>query len=357
MEQNTDTFPALEQIVRPAFLVKDGIITAANTPAKLRQFLPGLNICDMLETGADEYADLQDGQLSLMLRCNDIYYDTTLIRQGQETLFVLAPEFSQPELKALSLAAQHLREPLSNAMNNADLLLPSDTIQADPVLYEKILQINRSLYQLQRAISNMSDCAKLQQGTDVLSELRDAVQILEEILEKACAMLSASGISLKYSLPKEVIYTQVNAAILERGILNLISNAAKQSDCGAEITVTVSKTKDNICILVENTASNLSMQLQRNLFDRYLRQPDIEDGRAGIGLGLSIVRGAAYQHGGTVLTQIKDRSFRITFSVRIRSSSQNNLRTPVQLFYDYAGGRDHTLLELSDILSAELYNQ
>lgn len=353
MELNTDIFPALEQIPSPAFWVRDGKIIAINSGAKNRQFALDSEVYQMLETGAQEYEALVSGQLSLILRCNGVSYDTTVIREGQETLFVLSGEYTQPELKALSLAAQHLRGPLSTAMNNADQLLPKLTCEADPQLQQYLVQINRSLYQLQRAISNMADAGKYQSSA-VFMELRDPIHILAEILEKASTFMERSGKTLVYSLPNESVYTLINAELLERGVLNLISNAAKQST-DATVHVSVTLTGKNVCITVQNSCDS---SLTGNLFQRYLRQADIEDGRNGIGLGLAIVRGCAHAHSGTVLTDCSNRNiFKITMSLKVQSGSNQMLRTPVQLPYDYAGGRDHTLLELSDILSPHVYHE
>ncbi len=353
MELNTDTFPALEQIGRPAFTVEGTKITAANTAAQCRQFTVGTDIGEMLGAGSEQYSIMTDGQLSFVLQMCDISYDTTVIRQGQDTLLVLSSEYEQPELKALSLAAQNLREPLSNAMINADQVLPNAAIQADPVLYKQLLQINRSLHQLQRAISNMADSAKYQRIGAVAMELRDVTQIIAEILEKASALLSDSGIKLSYTLPNEAVYTLVNEEMLERGLLNLISNAAKECD-GEPIGITVGKTDKNVCITVSNACSDTT---DINLFNRYLRQPELENGKHGIGLGLSIVRGAAYTHKGTVLTERSGNILRVTMTLGIQRSSDTILRTPISLPFDYAGGRDHALIELSDVLAEDVYKQ
>lgn len=353
MELNTDIFPALEQIPSPAFLVRDGKIIALNSGAQNRLFLPDQEVFPLLETGTDEYQSLVAGQLSLILRWNDISYDTTVIREGQDTLFVLSGEYAQPELKALSLAAQHLRDPLNSAILSVDRLLPKLSDEENPEMQQQLMQINRSLYRLQRAIGNMADAAKCQSGA-VSMELRDAIQILAEILEKASAFLEQSGKKLQYSLPNKSVYTLVNADLLERSILNLISNAAKQTK-DSTIHITVGLTGKSICITVQNSCDS---KLTGNLFLRYLRQPDIEDGRNGIGLGLTFVRSCAFAHSGTVLTDLSmDDCFKITMTIKIQSSCSNMLRTPVQLPYDYAGGRDHTLLELSDVLLSNIYDK
>lgn len=353
MEVNTDIFPALEQITRPAFTVESGKITAANTAAQSRQFLVGTDISHMLETVHEEFEAMSDGQLSFVLHCNDISYDTTVIRQGQDTLFVFNSEYEHPELKALSLAALHLREPLNNAMNSTDQLLPKEAIQTDPELHRQLLQINRNLHQLHRAICNMADTAKYQRLGAVAMEFRDVIQILSEILEKASTLLSSSGKALEYTLPKETVYTLVNEEMLERSLLNLISNATKQSN-GFPVHVAVRRTDKNVCITVSNRCLDKKIA---NLFNRYLRQPEIEDGKNGIGLGLTIVRGAAYAHKGTVLTQQQNDMLQVTMSLRIQSSTDKVLRTPIQLPYDYAGCRDHTLIELSDVLTENVYDQ
>ena len=92
-----------------------------------------------------------------------------------------------------------------------------------------------------------------------------------------------------------------------------------------------------------------------NVFTRYQRQPGIEDSRFGIGLGMVLIRNAAAAHGGTVLIdQSQGSGTRVTLTIKVQQNPSNTLRSPV-LRVDYAGERDHCLLELSEILPAHLY--
>ena len=68
-----------------------------------------------------------------------------------------------------------------------------------------------------------------------------------------------------------------------------------------------------------------------------------------------IIRTAAAHHGGTVLIdQPEGVGTRITMTMSIRQSKQATLRSNV-LRVDYAGERDHGLIELSECLPTELY--
>ena len=155
---------------------------------------------------------------------------------------------------------------------------------------------------------------------------------------------------------REQVFTQGNYELLERAVYNLLSNAVKFSDKTGEITVTLNQTGKSVFLTIEDNGESIAQDLYATLFSRYQRQPGIEDGRFGIGLGLALVRSAASVHGGTVLvTGNKSGGTRVTFSIAARPSSEDTVRTPALKLSDYAGGSDHALVELSDVLPHELY--
>jgi len=68
-----------------------------------------------------------------------------------------------------------------------------------------------------------------------------------------------------------------------------------------------------------------------------------------------LIRNAAAAHGGTVLIdQPEGSGTRVTMTLAVRQNTGTQLRSPV-LRVDYAGERDHCLLELSETLPAHLY--
>ena len=106
---------------------------------------------------------------------------------------------------------------------------------------------------------------------------------------------------------------------------------------------------------VTDSGSGIAQSVRSSVFSRYLRQPALEDSRYGIGLGMVLIRTAAAHHGGAVLIdQPEGVGTRITMTMSIRQSKQATLRSNV-LRVDYAGERDHGLIELSECLPTELY--
>ena len=109
-------------------------------------------------------------------------------------------------------------------------------------------------------------------------------------------------------------------------------------------------------LTVEDHGDGIAHHVQGTLFHRYMREPAIEDSRFGLGLGMTLVRTAAALHGGTVLLE-QAGGTRVTMTMAIHKTAPQELRSPILRLGDYAGGRDLGLLEFSDSLPTDCYEQ
>lgn len=353
MEQLENIMGMLDLMVRPAFCVKDGIIAHANQGA-LRYLIPvGTPIADLLPAGLEEYAEFQDGCLFLSLELHGTPYGASVTKNSGFDIIVLEQEADQAELNAMALAAQELREPLSSVMTVADRLFP--VVSADENAQAQVARINRGLFQMLRVISNMSDAARYSQDTPCDHEVRDITGILQEIFDRAGRLIGQTDITVTFRNLNERIYTLVNEEKIERAVYNILSNAVKFTPRGGTIEASLTRRGTKLYLTVQDSGTGVDPQLRGSIHARYLREPGVEDGRFGIGLGMVLIRSAAAAHGGTVLMEHPDgRGARITMTIAIRQPSSSNFRTPV-LKIDYAGDRDHGLIELSHALPARLY--
>ena len=357
MEQINNTTAMLDLISQSAFCVKDGIIAGVNQAARQHMITEGTTIADLLLTGSREYSEFSNGCLYLTLTLSGTSFGASVTRTNDLDIFILEQEEDQAELQAMALAAQELRQPLTSIMTVADHLFPLTESQLDPSMQAQVARINRGLFQMLRIISNMSDAYRYSNDAPTRQETRDISGILDEIFQSTKPLVTHAGLQLNYTGLKESIFGLVDAEKLERAVNNILSNALKFSPVGGSIDARLTRKGTMLYLTVQNGSSGMEDDIRKNIFDRFRREPGIEDGRYGIGLGMVLLRAAAAAHGGTVLIeQNPEWGTRITMTISIRQSSEPTVHNHL-LRVDYAGERDHRLLELSESLPADLYQK
>lgn len=354
MEQINNPFPWLELMDRPAFCVKDGAVVALNAAAAHRMLDLGTNVQEILKEHYGAYQALQNGRLYVTAYIGGIPCNASVTRTLDCDIFVVNQDLDDGQLQALALAAQQLRIPLSNVMTVYDQMATNGN--DDPVSQQQASQMNQGLYQLMRIISNMSDAGYYQNAGNIAMESVDLAGVFDEIMEKVQATYSDQEITISYSGLPFSVFAVANTEKLERAVYNLISNAVKFATDGSNVDVKLGKNEDLVSFTVTNTydpASKLP-----SFWDRYRREPAIEDPRYGVGLGMTLVSSVAACHGGTVLIDHPtEGETRVTMTVSAQQKNSDAVRSPVMRIGDYAGGRDRALLELSDVLSADSYKK
>ena len=352
MDERNDIMGMLDLMVLPGFCVQNQKIIKLNPAAEGLLLAPGTDISQLLLTGRQEYAAFEGGCLYLTLSIGGLECGASVTRVGDLDVFVLEQEEDRAEFRSMALAARELREPLTNVMVTANRLFPLSAQEADPAMQEQAARLNRGLYQMLRILGNMSDAG---QDRTSRQETCDICAVMAEIFEKASALVQHTGITLSYTGPQEDIYGLADREQLERAVLNILSNAIKFSPKGGIIQAELTRSGNLLSLRVQDSGDGVPDGILRSLFRRYLRQPGIEDSRFGIGLGMVLIRNAASAHGGTVLIdQPQGSGTRVTLTMTLRQSTATQLHSPV-LRVDYAGERDHCLLELSESLPAFLY--
>ncbi len=345
MEQPNHTQTILSNLREPAFIASDGIITAVNTAAAQRFAEAGMCTADIITIGKEDYEAFHSGSLYLTICLSGTEYpcNVTALQEGQ--LFVIEEDTARAELQVLALAAQQLNMPVSEISLLVDKLSHIDA--------EEKAKISQNLFRLRRILGNMADAARLTVSTPKLTGC-EMCSVFEEILEKASALLSENGTNLVYRLPNHRVSGSASLELLRRAIYNLISNAAKFSPAGSTIEAVLTHNDKRLAFSVTSSCENMA---GGNLFNRYTRQPGLEDPRLGLGLGMTLIHAAATAHGGTVLVEkLPGGKIRFTMSLAVRQDTSGDIRSPI-LIPDIYCGSDQALIELSDVLDYRLYNE
>ena len=145
--------------------------------------------------------------------------------------------------------------------------------------------------------------------------------------------------------------------MLEQAIYDLLSNAAKFSPPGGVITVKLTHQRDRLYLTVEDQGSGIPDNVTGRIFSMYRREAGIEDGRYGLGLGISLAHQVAAAHGGTLLIEKSESGgTKVTMTLTIRKPIGAPLRSTGPVV-DTTGGWDPALVGLSDVLPSEAFRK
>lgn len=352
MTLQKDSAGILDFLICPGFCVTDHTITQCNQAAAAMLLNEGTDIRPLLLTGRAEYDDFQGGCMYLKLSIGDAVWGAAVFRRDEKDYFLLDQPDQDNVLNALALAARELRSTMTGTMICADQLsqhLESDDLEAQ----EQLSRLIRGLHRTLRLIGNMSDAHDWPHTNRQTS--CNVGKVVDEIFEKVHTLSESKGITLTYVPLEEEVFTMLDREQIERAVLNMLSNALKFTPSGGTIQVSLTRSGRILRLSVLNSGSGIPENILNTIFSRYLRQPGLEDSRFGLGLGMTLIRNAAAAHGGTVLID-QAKGCRVTITIAIRHSATASFRSPI-LGLDYAGERDHALLELSDVLPLEHYRK
>lgn len=355
MSEHTPITEILSFITAPAFSVCDGKITHCNEAAQRLLVPTGIPVVTMLQHDGTEYTGFQGDCLYITLKHNNRTFSASVIPVDHNHVFILEEDRDRTELRTLSMTAANMRQPLCDMIATTTSITSTLDTNNDPKVRTQLQNMNRNLCRMHRMLCNMSDALQYADGISNNMVCQNIVSVVEEVFQKAQNLCKQSNIQLEYRVPDQSILCAIDEPLLERGIYNMLSNAIKFSPEGAVIHAELMQRGNRIYISVKDQGSGIPAPILSTIFQRYQRQPGLEDGRFGLGLGLVLVRCAARIHGGTVLIDRPEKNgTRITVSLPIQQNVSTMLRSDITRV-DYAGGWDHSLLELSDVMPANLY--
>jgi signal transduction histidine kinase len=110
------------------------------------------------------------------------------------------------------------------------------------------------------------------------------------------------------------VIANVDAALLERVVENLVVNATKHTEKGTQIWIKARQKRKEIEIAVEDAGTGVPVELRTSIFEPFV-QGDVPSHSPGTGVGLALVSQFAKLHGGRAW--VVDRrgggaSFRVT---------------------------------------------
>ncbi|HEY8553925.1 MAG TPA: ATP-binding protein [Burkholderiales bacterium] len=230
-------------------------------------------------------------------------------------------EAAERKDRFLAILAHELRNPLSAIYNGVQVLRAEAGRSPRTLRIHELL--DRQVGHLTRLIEDLLDVSRLTSGRIRLKkEPVDLAAIVGRALDTARPLIEARKHRLTLDLTPEPVYVDGDPVRLVQMLDNLLSNAAKYTDEGGAISVSLAVERngagEQAVIRVRDNGSGIPPHLLDRVFDLFARADTPGNhSRGGLGIGLSLVRGVAELHGGTVAAQSEGPGCGSEFTVRL----------------------------------------
>jgi signal transduction histidine kinase len=211
-----------------------------------------------------------------------------------------AAEASDRKSDFLALIGHELRNPLAAITTAAALL--KQRAAGTGACTSQVDVIARQCQHMFRLVDDLLDVARIEkQKLHLQKQLVDLRTIVSEAVDARRRQVEYHRHVLEMDLGFEPVLLDVDPDRIAQVVSNLVDNAAKYTPDGGTITVTLSRTTRDVHIVVSDTGNGLPADQLTDIFEPFT-QLDMSSriARAGLGLGLPLVRSLVELHGGTV---------------------------------------------------------
>ena len=165
-----------------------------------------------------------------------------------------------------------------------------------------VQEIHVAAERLRGVVVNLLDTTRLESGG--LQAQHDWCDV-SDLVNAALKLVgdTQSGRPIHLRLPAGLPLIRCDFDLIQQALANLVHNACRHTPPEAEITITAGtdESAGRLWLAVADNGPGLREEQRARLFERFFRG---EPGRAGgLGLGLSIARGFAEAHGGTLTAE------------------------------------------------------
>src|SRR5437764_3699993 len=229
-----------------------------------------------------------------------------LAEQAQKAEAALA-DLDRRKDEFLAMLSHELRMPLAPILNAALLLrLHSNRNRLhgieNPVLQQSATIIERQVGQLARLVDELLEVSRITTGRIQLHQERIAVGgVVANAVAAVRPLMGQRRQELTVSLPTQEMWLYADAARLEQVVVNLLTNAAKYTDEGGQVWLSVRQEGEEAVLRVRDTGVGIAPEVLPRIFDLFTQaKQSLDRSQGGLGVGLALVRRLVEMHGGAV---------------------------------------------------------
>ncbi|MEQ1666883.1 MAG: CHASE2 domain-containing protein [Sulfuriferula sp.] len=210
---------------------------------------------------------------------------------------ILAVQAAQQQLRQLQTEREDMLAFISH-----DIRVPLASAEQQLAVGELDMAGRERLsYQIQRAHRMAQDYLSIARAVDMkvqeFTEI-DIIAVADQAMDSLYELSRQRGVKLVRALPDNVVWVYGDFALLERAIINLISNAISFTPADKEVTIGAHIGAHTIQLWVQDSGAGIAANMLPRLFQRYQRGSETRANSTG--MGLYFVGIVAEKHGATV---------------------------------------------------------
>ncbi len=207
----------------------------------------------------------------------------------------------------ISAVTHELRTPLVSMTGYLDLALSEGSETMSEEVGSDLQVVKRNMDRLLNLVNDLLDVSRMQSGKLLLNlEPIDFKNVMEICKAEIQPLLDERKLSLRLEVPNKALPVQGDQVRLSQVMMNLLSNAAKFSSEGSEITLHVEDADETIKVQVSDRGIGIKEEDLQRVFEPFsaIEKPTYVK---GTGLGLSITKGLIEAHGGKIWPNPKEK--------------------------------------------------
>jgi PAS domain S-box-containing protein len=219
-------------------------------------------------------------------------------RQQVNGLRVQAEIANRAKDEFLAMLGHELRNPLSPILTALQLM----KLRGEPDSERERTVIERQVNHLTRLVDDLLDVSRIARGRiELKTELVEMSEVVANALEMASPLLEQRTHRLRVDVPRHGLQVDGDATRLGQVVSNLLTNAAKYTPAGGQVTVHAQAVDDEVVVSVRDTGIGITPDVLPHVFDLFVQERQALDrSQGGLGIGLTIVRSLIERHGGSV---------------------------------------------------------
>jgi PAS domain S-box-containing protein len=254
-------------------------------------------------------------------------------RQRQEALvrehaaLAEAQEANRAKDRFLAVVSHELRNPLSPITMAVGVL--QTIAPADERMQNALRIIDRNVRHEARLVDDLLDMARVARGTlNIERKPLDLGRLLTEALSTMHEDARRAGLQLEGTF-EPGLWVNADATRMSQVAINLLSNALKFTATGGRVAARLERDGDHARFSVEDSGVGIEPELLVRLFTPFVQGANGVSRRAGMGIGLSIVRSLVELHGGRAWAESQGQGQGARFIVELPTIARPQAETPV----------------------------